>query len=281
MPRLTTVKKAEQRYRTVPVIDPETGAQKVVPVLNKRTGEPKTNKAGRAITRRLTVADKTQPLPNRRCGKCGTEIEPGMSYRWWSNKLPGSFGSGQKSIRCIKMECYPKSWEMDGNPKRQALGQAQEALEEALSSNFDEASEVESALSDFAESIREIAQEMIDGAENMESGFGHATYASDELRERGENLEQQADDCEQVYLDDRPEQSDYMTEDVEDCPECDGEGEITAEGEEEPEQCMTCDGDGVLTEEVEDEQAYEDALEEWREDCRSKAQEAADNVDLG
>jgi hypothetical protein len=105
MPRLTTVKKAQQRFRTVPVIDPETGEQKVVPVM-RRNGEPKTNKAGRAIVRRLTVEDKTQPLPNRRCSKCGTEIAVGDSYRWWSNRAPG-MRSGMKTIRCAKSECYP------------------------------------------------------------------------------------------------------------------------------------------------------------------------------
>lgn len=50
MPRVTHVKRAQQRYATKPVIDPATGEQKVTPVMNTRTGEQKrTGRRGRRV----------------------------------------------------------------------------------------------------------------------------------------------------------------------------------------------------------------------------------------
>ena len=85
MARVKHVKKAQQRFKMVPVLN-EDGTQKVTPVL-KQDGTPKTTKTGRAITRKVTVEDKSQPLPNRNCGKCGTEIKVGDSYKWVALKM--------------------------------------------------------------------------------------------------------------------------------------------------------------------------------------------------
>lgn len=277
MARLNTVKSAQQRYRMVPVM--ENGVPKTTPVMKRDGVTPKTNKNGRAITRRVTVADKTQPLADRKCGKCGDAIPVGSGYRWWANKLPGSSFS-QKSIRCMKSECYPKPWDM--TPGRAGeLMRAEAELDEALSGNFEELGDVESAMEAFAGTVREIGEGLIESADNIESGFEHETYQSQELRERGDNLINQADELESTDFDDPPEMSDFEGECKENCPECDGEGEITPEGEEEPETCATCNGSGEVDDESAAEQAYADAMEEWRDDCRSKASEAASEVDLG
>ncbi len=59
-----------------------------------------------------------------------------------------------------------------------------------------------------ADQIREFAQEFIDGADNMESGFGHETSTSAELHERGENIEYVADEIESLDFD-MPEEDEF------------------------------------------------------------------------
>ena len=275
MPRITRVKSAQPRYRMVPVLN-EDGTPKVTPVL-RRNGQPKVKaKTGTPITRRVTQPDKTQPLPNRTCGKCREEINVGDSYVWWANRSPGMRG-GSKRYRCAKPECYPKPWETEGNPKRAALMQAEHALEEALSANFESTDEVESAMTDFAETVREIAQEMIDGADNIESGFGHETQTSMDLRERGENLESQADEMESLDLEEPPEADEFNV-----CPVCEGSG-VDDAAEEADTPCEECEGKGTVEENgVNDEGVtYEDAMEEWRDKCREEANDKAGEVDLG
>lgn len=91
MARVTYVKKAQQRYEMVPVIDPETGQQKVTPVMG-RNGEQKTSKRG-PVFMRVTEADKSKPLPNLKCEKCGIEIKPGGEvYRESAQNMEDGFG---------------------------------------------------------------------------------------------------------------------------------------------------------------------------------------------
>lgn len=276
MPRITRVKKAQQRFRMVPVI--KDGAPVTVPV-TKRDGSPKLKKNGTAITRRLTVADPTQPLPNRTCGKCHQEIKVGDPYLWWANRSPGMRG-GMKRYRCAKPECYPKPWETEGNPKRAALMQAEAEAEQALSAEFSDAADLESIMSDFASTVRDIAQEFIDSADNIESGFGTATYQSDELRERGENLESAADELESVDFEDPPERDDFTGEMV--CPECGGSGVDDESEAEDPDDraCSKCKGEGEIEDEETAEHEYEEALDQWREEQREKASEAMSEVEL-
>lgn len=191
MARVNHVKAAEQRYATVPVLD-DNGEQ-VWRTLHRKDGTPKTNKRGEPVRQRVTKKDTTRPLPNRKCGRCGKEIEPGMPYLWWANKLPNA-RSGYKQIRCV--DHPPTLAERTPGRAGQLMG-----MQDEWSKRLADCTTIDdltSARDDIAGEIRDFAQEFIDSADNMESGFGHETYQSQELREKGEAIEQVADDLEQV-----------------------------------------------------------------------------------
>jgi hypothetical protein len=254
VPRVTFVKAAQQRYEMVPVIDPATGEQKVVP-LNRKDGSAKTTKRGREIVRRLTVEDRSKPLPNRTCDKCGTEIEVGQPYKWIAPKS-GPYG-GRKRYRCGTCPRWDR-WEYSSS-----LSARLEQIASAFWAAIDEASgtdDVQSAVDDAVSAINEVAQEKREGAENMESGFGHATSQSAELNDTADQLENWAGEIEGSEIPDLPEAEE------EECPECGGTGMADQEGEDAPqEECEECEGTGQITpEEPNDEQ-----VEGWRDEVRS------------
>jgi hypothetical protein len=188
MARVTYVKKAQQRYRTVPVIDPETGEQATTPVLRK-DGTPKTTKAGRPIVQRRTVADKAQPLPMPRCGKCGAEIAVGAPYKHVSPKS-GPYG-GRTLYRCGTCPSWRPS-ELTSSSIKASVYAAQEQYEDA--GPFDSIDAIKDALSGVADGYREAAEQARESASNIEDGFGHATSQSEELEQRADDLEGLADE---------------------------------------------------------------------------------------
>jgi len=209
--RIHTVKSAQQRYRTVPVLD-ETGQPKVTPV-TRPNGSPKTTKTGRAITRRVTMADKTQPLPNHSCGKCGTEIKVGDPYRWVKTKS-GPYG-GQTKYRCMTCPTWRQS-ELSSS-KMAGIYAAQEDLSDNIDT-FESVDDLEGAAQAFADQVREVAEEYRESQQNMVDGFGHDTSMSDELGEKADSLDDWANDVESTsfvdFEDDEPEETDYPDEDT-------------------------------------------------------------------
>ena len=210
MARITTVKSAQQRYRTVPVLD-EAGKPKVSPVLRK-DGTPKTTKHGTPITRRVTVADKNQPLPNHTCDKCGTEITVGSSYRWVQIKS-GPYG-GRTLIRCSVCPSWRQS-ELTSS-KMSGIYAAQEHLSDVIDS-LETVDDLTDAAQTFADAVREVGEEYRESQSNMVDGFGHDTSMSDELGDKADQLDDWANDIE--YLDfesfdeEEPEQADFEDED--------------------------------------------------------------------
>lgn len=281
MARLTRVKAAQQRYKTVPVM--EDGHPKVVTATRK----------GKTYTRRVTVEDRSQPLPPRNCGKCHQPIEVGTPYVWWASRAPGS-RSGARYQRHDTRECYPQPWELEGNPKRAALMLAEHTLEEAISGDLEAVEDFQSAMETFAEAVREVAQEYEDGADNIEQGFGTATSTSDDLREKADTLNSAADECESVDFEDAPEVEDFhYSSDGEDLDEIDAaalraERAILAEDEEEHEEAIEeidakLEAVAALAEGPQfndDGISYEDALAAWRDECRDKCQNAASEAQI-
>lgn len=198
MPRTTYVKRAQQRYFTKPVIDPATGEQKQTPVMT-RAGTQKVTKHGRPVFLRVTEDDKSRPKPNLKCEKCGTEIEVGMPYKHVTPKS-GPYG-GSKRVRCEACPAW-QPWDLS-NSLGARLAQISNDFSNAQP--FESPEDVTSALEAAAESIREIASEKEEGASNIEEGFGHATYQSEELTATAESLNGWADEIEQVEVPDLPE----------------------------------------------------------------------------
>lgn len=269
MARTTHVKSAQARFKTVPTIDPATGEQKVTQVLRK-DGTPKTTKAGKPVVVRLTHADKTQPLPNRKCGKCQAEITPGTSYKWIKPKS-GPYG-GHLMVRCGTCPTW-QVWEYSSSLSSR-LAQISFDAYDALGTP-ESPDDVTAVLEGAAEQVRELAQEKRDSADNIEEGFQHATYQSDELNEIADSLDGWADDIEGTDVPELPEPEDY------DCDECSGSGQVEnpdyddqAEDSDEAEEidCDECSGSGQI-------EADGDPSDEQMDAWREEAQEALGIVD--
>jgi len=86
--------------------------------------------------------------------------------------------------------------------------------------NASDADEVQECLNSAAERVREIAEEKREGASNIEDGFGHSTYQSDELNDVADQLDSWADDIESADIPDYPEAEEH------DCDDCEGSGEV-------------------------------------------------------
>lgn len=218
MARITRVKKAQQRYAQVPVIDPETGKQKQTPVM--RNGQQRVTKTGRPIFLSVTQNDLSQPLPNRTCGKCHQEIKVGDPYKHISPRS-GPYG-GRTMYRCVSCPDW-HVWEYSSSLSARVAEISHDFWESFNGTTFESTDEVQELLNDAAERVREIAEEKREGASNIEDGFGHETQQSQELNDVADQLDSWADDIEGADLPDYPD-----TEEA-DCDECEGMGEIVSD----------------------------------------------------
>lgn len=188
---------------------------------------------------------------NLKCGKCGTSITPGMSYMWWANRLPGSFGS-QKRVRCTN--CPPSLAERTPGRAGDLLRLQDDATKSIHASDVTETDEFESIAAEIAANVEEMADEVREAGENMESGFEHPTEQSENLVNCADELTDKAQELEGLDFDDPPEDPTAVTEDV--------------------------------TDHVPDAQAdkaheeYEEALESWRDDCRQKIEDVVNELEL-
>ncbi len=242
MAKITHVAKAQQRYKMVPVTDAE-GNQMTAPVA-------RTTKRGAAVTRKLTVPDRTQPLPPHRCDSCGKDIEVGTSYKHIS---PRSGPYGGRTL--YRHEGCPtwNVWEYSSSLSARLAQISHQAFEDIDPARDEE--DVRQVFTDAAEQIRELASEKEESASNIEDGFGHSTSMSDELNEQAEALNGWADDVENAG-----QETEYPEPEEAECEACDGEG--TETDTEPPVTCKVCEGRGVLTpEEPTDEQ-----IDTWKDE---------------
>lgn len=253
MARVTYVKKAQQRYAMVPVLDAD-GKPVRTPVIDKRTGAQKVSKRG-PVFMTQTVADKSKPLPNEKCGKCGVEIKPGDPYKHISPKS-GPYG-GRRLVRC---EICPTwhVWEYSSSLSARTAELSYNCEQDI--ENAEDPDSVREALGSMAEAVRELAEEKREAASNIEEGFGHPTSASEDLENIADELDGWADEIENA---DVTETDDYK------CSTCDGEGTIDCDDctdgkDENGADCGTCFGTGQMQcTECEAEEDYVD-LDAWR-----------------
>jgi len=217
-----------------------------------------------------------------RCSACGQPIEVGQPYKWFKMKL--SRGGIKKSYHetCTIPPSHRTTSRMG------IIWDAQAAVDFSAAEDFDG---IRQELETFAETVREVAEEYNESAQNIEDGFGHATYQSDELRERGEALESWADEIEQWdFSGEEPDEGDYETTDDEAYEAAVGEWQANEpqrdsfpEGEEGDEEHADAvnewEGDEPTDSDFQmpDEDAFKAALDEVLEEARSEAQDAIDN----
>lgn len=265
MARTTHVKKAQQRYETKPVLDEQGNPIKIA--LTKADGSPKTTsakKGSRPIFITKTERDLTRPKPNYTCGKCGTEILPGMPYKWIKPKS-GPYG-GRMMVRCGPCPGW-NVWDYSSSLSAQVARIEHDADLTGVESVEDAQGVAEAA----ADAIRELAEQKRESASNIEDGFGHATYQSEELEQQADDLDTWADEVAETEFPD-PEDSEYQEDAT--CEACGGDGqednpdwdEDEAEDPDysEPEQidCAECDGSGEKADLETDWDVWRDAAEE-------------------
>jgi hypothetical protein len=257
MARITHVKHAQQRYETVPVIDPATGEPKIIPVMG-RNGQQRKTKRGRAVTMRVTERDLTRPLPPETCDYCREPVQVGQAYKWIAPKS-GPYGGR----RMVRHEGHPswQVWEYSSSLSAQ-LARVAHDFNAAIDGVSTE-DEVQDALNDAAQAVEEIADEKQESSERMEEGFGHATYQSDELRDTADQLRSWADEIRSADIPEVPDPEET------DCEECEGSGKIrdgepADEDDEEAEDCDECDGTGKVT----PDDPTDEQVDEWRDEVR-------------
>lgn len=246
MARVTHVKKAQQRYATVKVLN-EDGSVKQTPVMKTIkdyvTGETtqvqKTTKRGVKVFMTVTAQDRTKPLPMPECDYSGCKheqraIKVGEAYKHITPKS-GPYG-GRTRVRHEDCPTW-MVWEYSSSLSARTAEISHNAWS-AFPDSAESADDIESWLEDVASEIEALADEKDESADNIEEGFGHETSASEELREVAENLRSWADDVRSADLPDFPEPEE------EDCDDCEGNGTKT-------EECVYCSGTGLLAETVE------------------------------
>lgn len=285
MARITHVKKAQQRFATVPVTDAE-GKVIRTPVIDKRTGEQKVSKRGPVFMTK-TAPDKTNPLPELRCDfpGCtinGGKIAVGTPYKHISPKS-GPYG-GQQKNRHAEHPSW-QVWEYSSSLSAR-LAQISHDFWEAFGSAED-LDGVTEALSATADEVRSLAEEKREAASNIEEGFGHPTSASEELEQTADDLDSWADDIESADLPEWPEPEDrwFITDTR--TGEKVGETEDGYEDEDE----ASADLDSIIEDKVNggeeddaenysiDSETPDDPSEEQKEEWREEAQDACSIVD--
>lgn len=216
MPRVTHVKAARQRYETVPVIDPDTGEPKVTTVMRKDGVTPKTTKRGKTVTMRVTVADKTKPLPNLRCDFSGCDIDggeilPGTPYKHITPRS-GPFGGYQRN----RHEAHPNwaVWEYSSSVSAQAA-QLQAEMHAAIDAfEFDVAEDFDALRDEITEMADGFVQEREEAVSNMPESLQDGSQA----QEYQEAAESWKDEIDGAQAPDAP--------DEQDCEECEGTGKV-------------------------------------------------------
>ena len=259
MPRVTHVKKAQQRYATKVVLG-EDGQPVKIPLRGK------TNKRGEQVYITRTVEDRDQPLPPEDCDffPCqheGKVIWPGEPYKHMTPRS-GPYGGVKRS----RHEEHPSwnTWEYSSSLSAR-LDQVQYNAQTDLDTTGGEEGDFKGVADALAEGIRELADEKREAAESLESGFGHETQQSMDLAGEAAQLEAWADEAESFEEEAYPEPDHEFEE-----PEDDEDEDL------DPNACANC---GEPRDDHSDEPT-EDEVEAWRSACEAAVQELIDGRPL-
>lgn len=197
----------------------------------------------KSARKRYDAEGNAKPLLT--CDTCSRSIEVGSSYKHMSIKT-GPYSSRQL-VRCAICPDW-QIWEYSTSTSARLAEIAHNVR--LAASDAEDKEYVESALSDAAEAVREIANEKREAAQNIEDGFGHSTSQSDELNELADNLDSWADEIEAIDIPEYPDPTDA------DCEHCNG----GVSGEED---CGECLGSGHPDEPTQDQ------LDGWKSEVES------------
>jgi hypothetical protein len=138
-----------------------------------------------------------------RCEACGQNIEIGDPYKWVAPRAHRAT-RGRKRNRHTGCPGWKPS-ELTSSQHLATVYAAQEQAEADLNaievpSDEDDADgfveEVEGVVQAFGEAVREAADSYRESAQAIEEGFGHATYQSEELEGKADDIDSWADEAE-------------------------------------------------------------------------------------
>lgn len=156
---------------------------------------------------KVHVVEKARPSKRtRKCRTCGHEIQVGEKYRYFKKRYGGF------SYYCAQHT--PRPSEMTTGKAAQLLSIGED-LEDAIADATCPA-DVRQALEDAQQAAQELAEEYEESASNMEDGLGHETSMSEELRSKGEEIAEWADELEKAVhqIEDDPEKEDDESEEA-------------------------------------------------------------------
>jgi len=200
------------------------------------------------------------------CNFCGKPINIGDPYKWVAPRAHRA-AHGTKKSRHTTCPAWKPS-ELTSSHHLATIYAAQEDAEASMAnlavSSVGETVEVAEQLQEiaetFSEAIMEANESYTESADNIEEGFGHETYQSEELREKAEAVESWADEVSSFTVDDY-----------------DAEGLPCAE-------CMDVeDADQHHDNKLEDYHEYDEdpsVLEEWLEEQVGELQELVGDMPL-
>lgn len=120
-----------------------------------------------------------------RCLTCGQPIEYGQPYKWFKQK---------QARGGVKKSYHPDCAIPPSHRTTSRMGTIYDAQAALDFSGCESVDDLQAALQDFAQVVRDVGEEYRESVSNMEEGFGHRTSQADELEERAEALEGWADD---------------------------------------------------------------------------------------
>jgi len=139
------------------------------------------------------------------CGSCGQPINIGDPYKWVAPRAHRA-ARGVKKVRHTSCPSW-KASELTSSQHLATIYAAQEDAEVELATlSIDSLEDVEGMVerlqeiaSAFADNLQEAVDSYAESADNIEDGFGHETYQSQELRENSEAIEGWMEEAGQFY----------------------------------------------------------------------------------
>lgn len=277
MARITHVKKARQRYETVPVLDEDGNPRRTLV-------KGRTAKGGREVTMAVTVADKSKPLPNLRCDFPGCDIDGGeilvgTSYKHITPKS-GPYGGTQRNRHAQ----HPNwnVWEYSYSVSARAAQVQNDMHNEIDAFEFTATEDFDSLKESLADMADDFVSERQDALDNMPEQLQDGSQAAEYL----DAAESWKDEIDGVDAPDEAyeecEECDGTGEGKETCPDCDGTGEVYAEHDGTPNQCSGCEGAGTVEDTCEHcNGGKTDVLnEDWIEEAKDTLREAVDGLEI-
>lgn len=244
--RVHYVKSARQRYAKVAKLDEE-GKQVITPVMRK-SGAARTAKSGREVVRRIRVADKGQPLPMPKCGKCGQPIEVGQPYLWYTVGF-----RGYPQYRHINHQ--PKPSELESSRVADIIAAIEDAQDQIDNIDADNRDDAESQAQEILQSVQDVIDEVKEEYAEADRAMGDSQAT--QAYERYETLD--ANDLGSFSL---------QASDPEGCGDAwkgDSDDDADADDHDEPQDgCDECRA----------------KLDEWQDEVRQEVRDALEEVEL-